>query len=104
MPLEPGQTLGHYRLRERVGEGGMGVVWSALDTTLGREVALKLLPDAVAQDPARLARLESEARAIAAQAYVYGLPLFMNYKAKKCPDADERSFLLPARGPATLPG
>ena len=66
MPLEPGQTLGHYRLRERVGEGGMGVVWSALDTTLGREVALKLLPDAVAQDPARLARLESEARAIAA--------------------------------------
>jgi serine/threonine protein kinase/Tfp pilus assembly protein PilF len=66
MPLEPGQTLGHYRLRERVGEGGMGVVWSALDTTLGREVALKLLPDAVAQDPERLERLESEARAIAA--------------------------------------
>mgnify|MGYP003498560819 CR=1 FL=1 len=55
-----------YRSVERVGEGGMGVVWSALDTTLGREVALKLLPDAVAQDPARLARLESEARAIAA--------------------------------------
>jgi TolB-like protein/Tfp pilus assembly protein PilF len=66
MPLEPGQMLGHYRLRERVGEGGMGVVWSALDTTLGREVALKLLPDAVAQDPVRLERLESEARAIAA--------------------------------------
>jgi serine/threonine protein kinase/tetratricopeptide (TPR) repeat protein len=66
MPLEPGQALGHYRLLERVGEGGMGVVWSALDTTLGREVALKLLPDAMAQDPARLARLESEARAIAA--------------------------------------
>ncbi len=65
MPLEPGQALGHYRLRERIGEGGMGVVWRALDTTLGREVALKLLPDAFAQDPARLARLESEARAIA---------------------------------------
>ena len=66
MTLEAGQTLGHYRLLARVGEGGMGVVWSALDTALGREVALKLLPDAVAQDPARLARLESEARAIAA--------------------------------------
>jgi serine/threonine protein kinase/tetratricopeptide (TPR) repeat protein len=66
MPLEAGRTLGHYHLRERVGEGGMGVVWRALDTTLGREVALKLLPDAVAQDPARRERLESEARAIAA--------------------------------------
>ena len=66
MTLTVGQELGRYRLLEKVGEGGMGVVWSALDTTLGREVALKLLPDAVAQDPARLARLESEARAIAA--------------------------------------
>jgi adenylate cyclase len=66
MSLESGHTLGHYRLLERIGEGGMGVVWSALDTTLGREVALKLLPDAFAQDPARLERLESEARAIAA--------------------------------------
>jgi TolB-like protein/Tfp pilus assembly protein PilF len=63
--LAAGQELGRYRLLEKVGEGGMGVVWSALDTTLGRDVALKLLPDAVADDAARLARLESEARAIA---------------------------------------
>ena len=66
MTLEAGQALGHYRLLEKLGEGGMGVVWSALDTSLGRPVALKLLPDSVAQDPARLERLESEARAIAA--------------------------------------
>ena len=66
MTLAVGQELGRYRLLEKVGEGGMGVVWSALDTTLGREVALKLLPDALAEDPERLARLESEARAIAA--------------------------------------
>src|SRR5512139_3300050 len=66
MPIEAGQALGHYRLLEKLGEGGMGVVWSALDASLGRPVALKLLPDSVAQDPARLERLESEARAIAA--------------------------------------
>jgi serine/threonine protein kinase/Tfp pilus assembly protein PilF len=66
MSLEPGQTLSHYRLLEQIGQGGMGVVWKALDTSLGREVALKLLPDELGQDAERLARLEGEARALAA--------------------------------------
>ncbi len=66
MSLEPGQALSHYRLLEQIGQGGMGVVWKALDTSLGREVALKLLPDDLGQDAERLARLEGEARALAA--------------------------------------
>jgi len=56
----------HYRLVEKIGEGGMGVVWRATDTGLGRDAAIKLLPPAVADDPDRLARLEREARVLAA--------------------------------------
>jgi serine/threonine-protein kinase len=53
--IEPGQTLLHYRLVERIGEGGMGVVWKAVDTELVREVAIKLLPEHFVDDPDRLA-------------------------------------------------
>ena len=61
MPIQPGQTLSHYRLVEKIGEGGMGVVWKAVDTKLDREVAIKLLPDAFSQDPTRLGRFKREA-------------------------------------------
>ena len=65
MELQSGMQLGHYRLADRIGEGGMGVVWRAEDPKLGRDVAIKVLPPAVAADPERLARLEQEARALA---------------------------------------
>jgi dienelactone hydrolase len=78
MQLTPGLTLLHYRLIERLGEGGMGIVWKAVDTTLDREVAIKILPEAFAADPERLARFEREAKVLASLnhpnvAAVYGL-------------------------------
>jgi len=65
LPLEPGQTLLHYRLTKKIGEGGMGVVWQAVDTTLGRDVAIKILPDTFAAEAERLMRFEREARVLA---------------------------------------
>jgi serine/threonine protein kinase len=66
MSVTPGQTLGQYRIEESIGAGGMGEVFRARDTKLGRDVALKVLPQTVANDPHVLARFEREARAIAA--------------------------------------
>ena len=61
-----GKKLAHYEISELLGSGGMGDVWRARDTRLGRDVALKILPDDVANDPSRRARFEREARAVAA--------------------------------------
>jgi serine/threonine-protein kinase len=63
--LEPGTLLLHYRLVAKVGEGGMGVVWSAVDTTLDRQVAIKVLPDVFVNDPDRSARFDREAKVLA---------------------------------------
>lgn len=65
LPVTPGTTLLHYRISGPIGEGGMGVVWRAVDETLGREVAIKVLPAAVEGDPRRLARFEREAKLLA---------------------------------------
>ena len=63
--LSPGEILEPYRLVEKIGEGGMGIVWKAVDTKLEREVAIKILPEAFSEDPDRLGRFKREARLLA---------------------------------------
>src|SRR4051812_44605417 len=66
MSLVPGARLGRYEIVASLGAGGMGEVYRARDPELGRDVALKILPDATAGDPAALERFTREARAVAA--------------------------------------
>ena len=65
MPLSPGTKLGQYEVVEAIGAGGMGEVYRARDTKLGRDVAIKVLPEEFARDNERLDRFEREARLLA---------------------------------------
>ena len=78
MPLSVGSRLGHYDVTALIGEGGMGRVYQATDTKLNRQVALKILPEAFATDPDRLARFQREAQVLASLnhpgiAAIYGI-------------------------------
>ena len=78
MPLTPGTRIGPYQVTAKIGEGGMGEVYQARDTTLDRDVALKVLPEGFTSDPDRLARFEREAKVLASLNHpnigsIYGL-------------------------------
>lgn len=76
--MGPQQSIGHYRITTKLGNGGMGEVWRAVDTKLGRDVAVKVLPDSFAQDAERMARFDREAKVLASLnhpniAQIYGV-------------------------------
>ena len=108
MPLAPGDRLQHYELIDAIGAGGMGEVWRARDTTLDREVAIKVLPQTFAKDAERRARFENEARSLAALTHphiaaIYGLHLvgetaFLAMELVPGQSLEERM----ARGPVPL--
>ena len=92
MPLAAGTRLGPYEIVAPLGAGGMGEVYRARDARLGRDVAIKALPAAFAQDPERLARFEREARLLASLnhtgiAHVYG------FESATLPDGSTAHFL-----------
>src|SRR5579864_8808003 len=63
--MSPQRTIAHYRITAKLGEGGMGGGWRATDTKLGCDIAIKILPQAFAQDPDRMARFTREAQLLA---------------------------------------
>jgi len=82
----PGTSLGHYRIVVKIGEGGMGEVYCARDERLDRDVAIKMLPKAIAEEADRLVRFKQEARAALA-------PNHPNIRTVYRPHTTQRQFL-----------
>jgi Tol biopolymer transport system component len=106
--VQPGARLGPYEITARLGEGGMGEVWRARDTRLGREVAIKVLPEGFAEDPERHARFEREAQLLAQLhhpniASIFGLEESGGIRAlvMELVEGDDLSVVI-ARGPLPL--
>lgn len=102
-PMDSGTRLGPYEILEQVGAGGMGEVWLAQDTRLGRKVANKVLPAEFAADPDRLARFEQEARAAAALNHPHIGPIELSELAtctvsrwRRCPPVRPMPSVSPA--------
>ena len=108
MPLTPGTRINHYEIVSSLGAGGMGQVYRARDTQLGREVALKVLPDAFVTDPERLARFEREAKTLASLnhpniAHIHGLEQAGAVRALAMELVEGEDLSVPiARGPMAL--
>ena len=109
MTVEAGTSLLHYRLIGPLGAGGTGVVWKAADSALGRDVAIKILPESFAASPERVARFEREARLLASLnhphiAAVYGLheAAGMHFLAMELVPGEDLASVL-KRGPLGLP-
>ncbi len=94
-----GSMLGHFKITAKLGEGGMGVVYRAEDTTLGREVAIKVLQPSVASDTDRLARLGREAKALAALNHANIAAIFSIDSARPDTGADSET---PGENPVTF--
>jgi serine/threonine protein kinase/Flp pilus assembly protein TadD len=83
MKPKKGLVLGHYRLVEKLGEGGMGVVWKARDLKLERDVAIKFLPEGAVDNPERRAFFEREAKAVAALSHPNIVTIFAVSEAER---------------------
>src|SRR5262249_38516852 len=99
-------TLGDYRIVREVGRGGMGVVYEAEQISLGRRVALKVLPFAAALEPAQLQRFQNEARAAASLHHEHILPVYavgcergLHYYAMQLIDGQSLAGVIAALGP-----